>query len=242
MTDAIVTEMAVGHFRTPRGRAADMTFRIGTNDWNTLNACMTEDEYGLRDWRGTGWAIDIGGYLGGVGIGLALDNPELRVLIVEPVPDNARLIGENIARNGVGDRVTLIEGAAGDGSPVSVWYGYRGTESLEHHRFVGNSSIAYDTAGEFAHETSEFAASRTLRSLVAETGAERIALLKIDCEGGEWEILTDSTVALVDYIVGEAHSVRGHRGDDVHGLLDATHLVTIQGDPAATCEFRAVAR
>ena len=40
-------------FLTPRGVQVLMTIREGTNDWNTLNACMTEDEYGLRDWHGT---------------------------------------------------------------------------------------------------------------------------------------------------------------------------------------------
>src|SRR5690349_6287046 len=98
-----------------------MTIRDGSNDYNTLNACMTEDEYHLADFHGSGWAVDVGGYLGGVAISLALDNPELRVLVIEPVPDNIRLIRENIERNDLTERVTLIEGAVGDGSPVEVW-------------------------------------------------------------------------------------------------------------------------
>jgi FkbM family methyltransferase len=244
-TGMTVTERAGEHtlsFRTPRGRLATMTIREGTNDWNTLNACMTEDEYGLRDWQGTGWAIDVGGYLGGVGIGLALDNPDLRVLIVEPVPDNARLIEQNIEQNGLGERVSLLVGAIGDGTPVDVWHSYQGTVAAEHHRFVGNSTLAYDNGGALPHETAHFEQSYTLGDLIAVLGAERIALLKIDCEGGEWAFLDSSAVALCDVITGEAHSVRGHRGDDVIGLLATTHDVTISGDGAATCEFRAVAR
>lgn len=244
VTDARTTEQAtvIAEFRTPRGVPARMHIREGTNDWNTLNACMTEDEYGLRDWSGSGVAIDIGGYLGGVAIGLALDNPGLRVVVVEPVPDNADLIAANIELNGVGDRVDLVVGAAGDGSPVDVWYGYRGSESLEHHRFVGNSSLAYDHGGEVAHDTAGYPTSWTLSALIRKAGADRVALLKVDCEGGEWSILDTSAVALCDVIVGEAHAVRGHRGDDIVALLDATHTVTLQGDTAGTCEFRAVAR
>jgi len=235
-------------FHTPRGVPVPMTIRQGTNDWNTLNACMTEDEYGLRDWHGTGWALDIGGYLGGVGIGLAVDNPDLRVLIVEPVPDNIRLIRANIALANVGDRVELVEGAIGDGGPVSVWHGYQGTEAAEHHRFVGNSSLAYDHGGELAHEETVYQ-SLTLGDLMVEALTERFALVKIDCEGGEWAFLEDPDVASCDVILGEAHSVRGHRGDDIVGLLSATHDVTLYGNQGevideapATCGFRAVAR
>jgi FkbM family methyltransferase len=238
----------VAEFRTPRGRPALMTIRDGTNDWNTLNACMTEDEYGLRSFNGNGWALDIGGYLGGVGIGLALDNPGLRVLIVEPVPANVRLIRENIARNGVGDRVELLHNVVGDGGPVSVWHGYSGSETAEHHRFVGNSSLAYDHGGELTHETSEFAESLTLMDLVMRTADSDhrggVDLLKIDCEGGEWAFLDDTYLgqARCRLILGEAHAVRGHRGDDIIELLSATHDVTISGDGAGTCEFRAVVK
>jgi FkbM family methyltransferase len=230
----------VAEFRTPRGRPALMTIRDGTNDWNTLNACMTEDEYQLRSFNGNGWALDIGGYLGGVGIGLALDNPGLRVLIVEPVPDNIRLIKDNIARNGVGDRVELIEGAIGDGGPVEVWHGYQGTVTAEHHRFVGNSSLAYDHGGELQHDTTTYK-SLTLHDLLKRSDYP-VDLLKIDCEGGEWSFLATPFVMDCTVILGEAHAVRGHRGDDIIELLSATHDVTISGDGAGTCEFRAVAK
>jgi FkbM family methyltransferase len=240
MTTTAISER-VAEFRTPRGRPALMTIRDGTNDWNTLNACMTEDEYGLRSFNGNGWALDIGGYLGGVGIGLALDNPGLRVLIVEPVPDNIRLIKDNIARNGVGDRVTLVEGAIGDGGPVEVWHGYQGTVTAEHHRFVGNSSLAYDHGGELQHDTTTYE-SVTFVDLCVLYCDGPFDLVKIDCEGGEWSFLDDPDIGAAKLIVGEAHAVRGHRGDDIIELLSATHDVTISGDGAGTCEFRAVAK
>lgn len=247
MTATVEVVERVVRFRTPRGRAADMTIREGTNDWNTLQACMTEDEYGLRDWRGTGWAFDIGGYLGGVGIGLALDNPQLRVLIVEPVPDNARLIRENVARNDVGDRVTVIENAVGgrNREPVKVWFNYSGSESLLHHANVGNSSIAYDHGGEAAHDEIIYSDPESIGTLVdAAEWPDTIDLIKIDCEGGEWAIFGDRHELDgrgVKLIVGEAHAVRGHRGSDIVGLLPGFD-VALSGDTNGTCEFRAVLR
>ncbi len=228
-------EIEQGQFRTPAGHPVQMLYRRGTNDWNTLNATLDQDEYRLP--RGqSGTALDVGGYLGSVGIALAKDNPELRVTIVEPVPPNADLIERNIDLNGLTDRVTLVRGAVGmGGESVDVWYGYRGNESVEHHAFVGNSTLAYDNAGELAHETRTYEA-RGLGDFLP------IDFLKIDCEGGEWAFLDSPKVGEVGTIVGEAHSVRGHKGGDITALLAATHDVTLQGDAEGTCEFRAVRR
>lgn len=227
-------------FRTPRGRTVDMVIREGTNDWNTLNACMTEDEYGLADWHGSGVALDIGGYLGGVGIALAVDNPALRVVIVEPVPLNAALIRKNIDGAGVSDRVSLVEGAVGDGSDVTVMFNYTGSESMEHHAWVGNSTLAYEDS-RHGHESLTYR-SVTLRDLIRDAGAERISLCKIDTEGAEWAFLDSTAVALVDEFRGEWHPVRGHVQTDMLALLGGTHDVTFDGPEAGPGGFRAVTR
>lgn len=231
----MTTGLLVRQLTTPGGRRAGFVYRPGTSDWNTIQASVAQDEYGLpRD--ASGHAVDIGGYLGTVGISYALDNPAASVTIVEPVPGNADLIETNIEANGVGDRVTLIRGAAGrGGEAVEVWYGYQGNELAEHHAWVGNSSLAYDGAGMLPHESVTYAAT-PLADLVP------CAWLKIDCEGGEWAILDSPAVAGIDVIVGEAHAVRGHRGRDIIDLLGATHDVTLVGGGEGTCEFRAVRR
>lgn len=231
------TETEAG-WRTPNGNPIAFRFREDTNDWNTISACTTEDEYGLRGHPISGRVLDVGGYLGSVGITIAVDNPDAQVTIVEPVPSNAALIRHNAERNGVSDRVTLIEGAVGKGGEsVEVWFGYRGNVSAEHHAFVGNSSLAYDHGGALDHDTVTYKA-RSLASLVG----DGLAFLKIDCEGGEWAFLKGPALARIDRIVGEAHSVRGHTGGDIVALLAETHEVTLTGDPGATCGFTAVRR
>lgn len=224
-----------GTWQTPGGRSLTIFYREDTNDWNTVSATLTHDEYHLP--RGmSGHAVDVGGYLGTVGIALAADNPDLRVTIIEPVPPNAELIRRNIEANDLADRITLIEGAvSGDKKRVTVWYGYRGNESAEHHAFVGNSTIAYDNGGKLEHESITYKPV-LLADLVP------IDYLKIDCEGGEWSILTGD-LSDIGTIVGEAHAVRGHKGRDIVKLLERTHEVTLSGDDLdGTCEFAAVPR
>lgn len=229
--------MVEGQFKTPAGHPCTFAYREGTNDWNTLNASLNEDEYSLpHDLSGV--ALDIGGYLGSVGIALALDNPALRVVIIEPVPDNIILIGRNIALNDVGGRVHLVGGAVGDGAFVDIGYRYQGSDVLEHHAFVGNSSLADGL--DVPHETVRYH-TITLNELVKDWGP--IAYMKLDTEGAEWAFLDPyGDLDHVQTIVGEAHAVDGHRGLDIVGLLEPTHHVTTYGDTDGTCEFKAVLR
>jgi FkbM family methyltransferase len=235
-------------FYTPRGQAARCRYRTDTSDWNTLYSALNEDEYGLRPLTLTGLALDIGAHIGAVTLGLALDNPDLRVIAVEPVPDNARLLRENVVLNGLKDRVTVIEGAAGRGE-VTVWYGYRGSETAEHHAFIGNSSLAYDHGGENEHDEISYW-GWTLSALLdlgvdfayIAPDAASLALVKIDNEGGEYDFLADPAVSRCERIVGEWHNVRGHVQTDIASLLGATHVVTFSGPVGGPGGFLAVRR
>jgi FkbM family methyltransferase len=225
-------------FLTPKGRTVTFRYRPDTNDWNTLWACLNEDEYGLRSLPTIRTAVDVGGYLGGIGIGLALDHPHARVLIIEPVPDNVALIDWAIDANRVRERVEVVAGAVGDGRKVEVAYGYRGTPALEHHAWVGNSTLAYDApGGALEHDTVSY------RSLTVRDVVKRIApdILKIDTEGAEWAFLAHDA-ALLPRIVGEWHPVRQHTQAEFAALLAATHDVTFSGPENGPGGFVAVAR
>jgi len=223
----------ISTFRTPRGLTVTMTWREGTSDWNTLNACMTEDEYGFRGRSLAGVAVDVGAHIGGVTVGLALDNPGLHVIAIEPVPDNVMLLRENVARAGVSDRVTIHQNAAGGSGPVTVWYGYRGDEAAEHHAYIGNSSLAYDRAAPISHQTVRYPKPVRLSALGL------LSVVKIDCEGGEYVILEDPAAASIPLILGEWHPVRHKTQADVTALL-APHVVTFTGPAAGPGGFEAV--
>jgi FkbM family methyltransferase len=216
-------------YRTPNDRQAIMYIRESTNDHNTCFASMNEDEYGLRGLALFGVALDLGGYLGTVAVGLLIDNPDLVVHCVEPIPENVTLIWRNAASNGVADRLTVHEAAIGDGRPVTINYAWSGDENGLHHAFVGNGN------------TTSGADDQPHKSIVVPTLTPSFfpaaSLVKMDAEGGEWGFLSAGAL-VADLIIGEWHPVDGHTREDLVALLPR-HEVAFTGPEGGPGGFRA---
>ena len=153
-------------------------------------------------------AVDIGAHVGVVSIYLALRYPDIRIVAVEPIPENLTLLRHNLKVNGVEDRVMVVPKAiTSDGRDVVLC----GDLSFN----SGGSSLV-EKGGEATKWT---VSSLTLEDLFTEYGITRCKVLKIDCEGAEYEVLRASEQLLdqVDYLVGEFHDVEGQ---DPIALLD----------------------
>jgi FkbM family methyltransferase len=187
-----------GLFRTPRGRSLSMAYREDTNDYNVLNACMTEDEYDLKGLNLTGIALDVGAHIGGVTIALALDNPELHVVALEAVPPNVELLRENVERQGLGDRVTILHGAAGKGKTATVRWAFSGDAVGLHHAFIGNAVMPEANLNSSKTTTVDV---WTVAALVKAHGPFTFA--KVDCEGCEYPFLNGTCE--IPLIRGEEH-------------------------------------
>jgi FkbM family methyltransferase len=208
---------------SPRGRKVTLGYREETSDLATIGSTfrlwgILHDEYRLADIHSEGLMVDVGGHIGSVAIAFLVDNPEARAVAVEPLPENIEMIRENAERAGVADRLTVIAGAFGT---TKVAYGHTD------HRYIGNITGAN---GEVAT-----VAQITLADIVAEHGP--VAVLKTDCEGGEWALLAEPAIADVPLIIGEYHTSGPVA---LHALLQKTHTVT--SDTGSTGNFRAVAK
>lgn len=234
-------DIAPAWFRTPQGRSALAYVREGTNDWNTANSCLTEDEYRTAGLTFRGTFLDIGGYLGTLSLAILLDHPDTEAIIVEPLPENIDLIARNLAVNGLTSRAAIVRGVVGTGE-VTINYAFTDSENDLHHAFVGNSGIV--SAADRPHRSVTYQALH-YRDLTSED----VAYIKIDCEGGEWGFLDDPAVTTVPLIVGEFHPVllpdgaTGSR-ERLEALLGATHDITYADEPGkpAAWGFSAVRR
>lgn len=211
---------------TPHGHPARMGVRDQTNDLSVVYSIFDHDEYGIPEGL-TGHAIDVGAHIGAWTVAVALDNPDLRVTAIEALPSNIDVLTANVAANGLADRVDIIWGAAGIGhGPTTIRFDFRGSPDADVHRFIGNQRMAPGVESS-AVEVPTFGLGRLVGK-----GAR---LMKIDCEGCEFALLTGTALRRVDEIVGEYHDV------GIVRLLEKTHTVTTDGTESFG-GFRAVRR
>lgn len=144
--------------------------------------------------------IDIGGYIGDFALYAVKHINALKVISCEPSPHNWALLQKNVAQNNLGDRIKTINKAVTDGRDImmNVDAPPRGQARVS----------AYG----FNDQPKKLVRGITLDALIAEHDLTRIDLVKIDCEGGEYDILLQApseTLKRIHNIVFEYHAIEG---------------------------------
>lgn len=158
--------------------------------------------------------VDIGAGFGDFSVLAGREAPNGQVLAFEPFPDSFQLLEENLRRN----RVSNVEAvrAAVTAEKRDVRLDFSTFEPLQ---VSSNKSGVANGA--------ETVPSVTLTEVVERTPDHRIDLLKLDCEGCEYEVLMESpstTIDRVDRVVMEYHELGG---DQTYKTLVA--LLTSRG-------------
>ena len=225
---------------TPRRhREAFFHTRNDTNDAALILGIVRDDEYDLAKLSDlAGMAVDVGAHIGAVSVALALDHPNLQVIAIEAVPENVEVLRANILANDLTHRIAVVQAAAAapGRKRVSMLWGYRS---------AGDEPVGYVTDSRYIaniYDKRADADRHTVKAIdLAEVmdGLDRIALLKIDCEGCEWGFLASERTKDVDLIVGEFHN-----GAGIEGLCELLpdHEVTQVGGLDDVGLFRAVRR
>ncbi len=160
-------------------------------------------DYGPVPERGV--VLDLGASVGTFALHAAASSPGAALYAYEPSPEAFRLLEDNVRMNGLESRVTLVNAAVGARSePRELYVKGRLFPSL-HARGPGAASVQVDCL--------------TLPDVLAAHGIESVALLKLDVEGAEHELLRGTppeTLARVAQIRMEAHDLPG--GQDVESL------------------------
>lgn len=142
-----------------------------------------------------GRVVDIGANIGAFLLDCAFRRPGLTFHAYEPNPESFETLERNMDANGLRDRVTLFnEAVTGRGGTSALWR--------------GGGSLA---AGVFAADARDEARTIQVPGVPLSTVVERaghIALLKIDAEGAEADVLESAdahTLDRIHAIVGEYH-------------------------------------
>jgi FkbM family methyltransferase len=147
--------------------------------------------------------VDIGGFIGDFALYAATHLKARRVVVCEPSPSNWALLVKNIQDNHCEDRVAMVNKAVSDASVVML-----DIDAPDR----GQARISAYRPSRCEKKPVECI---SLESLFTEFKLTEVDLLKIDCEGGEYDILLSAPSKVfsgVKNIVFEFHEIDGFQG------------------------------
>lgn len=177
------------------------TFRNNTWDRDIWECIVNKNEYSIiDDWHGT--VIDIGGHIGSFSYFMLVHKKAHKIIAIEPDPTNFSLLQHNLQPFINNNQAIVIHAGIGNpGSKLCI------EQPLENMANTGGVSYKISENGTID--------SISLDSLIQMAGNEPI-LLKLDCEGCEYEALAScDNLHRISAIVGEYHV----RGDNSYSFL-----------------------
>lgn len=167
----------------------------------TIIEVIVFEEYGSVQ-KSLATIVDIGANIGVSSVWLAQKYPEATIWSFEPAPSTFSRLQVNVALNGIESRVHLIAAAAA------------GTNG--HGTFaIGPTS---STSSLSNSESTGICVNLISLPAILEMVGGQVDLMKIDCEGGEYDFFacaSQDALKAIRHIVGEAHDV----GSERHGIM-----------------------
>ena len=174
--------------------------RSGMDVWAVketfLDAFYTQ--YGVNIQNG--WTVmDIGAAFGDFSIFAAYGNPQTVIYAFEPFPDSYALLIKNLAMNAIDNVIAFQE---------AVWCRCGGL-ALDVSEGEPLKVVSKDADAVMEKDDTVIIEALTLKHFLDRQGLEKVDLLKLDCEGAEYEILIEAPSALskIDRIIMEYHDL-----------------------------------
>jgi FkbM family methyltransferase len=157
--------------------------RSGTREWDVIHELIFAGGYGralsyLKEQSGRPVVLDLGGNIGVFSLLAARQQPASLIHAYEPGPPNYRLFEMNcLANPGLAENIQLHKEAVAGQNRRAQWF-------FDNANPGGSGLYGNGAAGQEVQ-------IRSFAEIVAELGTE-IALVKIDIEGAEYELLAGS--------------------------------------------------
>lgn len=184
-------------------------FRDNTWDSNIWNSIVHGNEYGIvQPWPHN--VIDIGGHIGSFSFKMLSQHGTKKVVILEPNIDNYNLLINNLQEFILQNKVIAFNRGIGPpNSKISI----------------NNSNLGVNTGGSFYAPSDSGVDSISLDDLIDVVDDGSPILLKIDCEGCEYEALVSCTkLNKINCIVGEFHNTPTKNVRDIRNMLSDYHF------------------
>jgi len=166
-------------------------FRPSTKDEDVWRSVYERNEYNLKDGLDGAVVVDVGGHIGSFACACA-ERGAASIHVYEPSPSNFKILTQNCAPYA---QITTHN------FPITMATG--DLVSLIEEEF--NTGAAHI---ELASDTKSSLSGVSFIDALKQSAVKRIDVLKLDCEGSEWDILTGTPVEIwseIGEVVGEYH-------------------------------------
>ncbi len=187
-----------------------LTLRPDSGDAYVFREVFIDDVYQLNALLGPlDTVVDLGANIGLFSLRAA--RQARRVVAVESCAANCDLARRNLARNGLEDRITLVEAAATGESQAHV--------RLHLSQHAGGHSLQRHLAVRWPNDAVSLVRAISLADLFDEYRIQRCSLLKCDIEGSEYAVIERAPLEILQRV--ERFLIEAHPGRDDrpwHGL------------------------
>lgn len=169
----------------------------GRRSLQFLNSIMFNKMYGMPHQQEI--IVDIGANKGLFAIFFAnqLRGKDLKIYCFEPHPNTYRILQNNVQLNNLGSNISISQKVVSAERVANKSF------------FIARDSFDYSVFNEYESEENIIVENITLPSIIDENKIDKIDLLKMNCEGSEYEILMnipDSYLRKISEIRMEFHN------------------------------------
>jgi FkbM family methyltransferase len=181
----------------------DTSYRDSNHFFNEALGTNSKDSphpYNFRhiDFKEGDVVIDIGGNLGLTSICLARMYPFLTIYCFEPIEENFRYLLRNLEMNHITNVHAFQLAVTSDGRPMEF--------TFNETRSVRSGNVVNAQMASSYHPKMVSVRSIAFDEIFRLHGITKCKLLKIDCEGSEYDILNQTALLpAIEYICGETH-------------------------------------
>lgn len=202
-----IAQYQISRFETYAGRRFSMDACILYE-----NSILGVYEDYIPNLKPNDWVIDVGAHIGSFSIHLARRFPKLRIVSIEPHPINFELLTNNIGINNLTSTIQPLHAAVGKrNGRASLYEDFGNTAGGSIHNTSSNT-IRYKTK------------LTTLANLFTTYHIPRCEVLKLDCEGAEYEILRSTPSGVLKWIQTIIMEI-----NEENRVADLTRYLTEQG-------------
>jgi FkbM family methyltransferase len=188
-------------------RPNPIQFEVPESLYQVFKEIFMEDFYEADELMGklpnNPLVIDIGANAGFFNVLLFSKNKNARVLAYEPLPSNIALFKKTIAKNALLKNIRLSQVAVTGISKDSIDLF---TEDTEDNTVVSSVFSDFNKL----NQKKITVPAQSLTSIIQQNNFEKIDLLKLDCEGSEYDIIYNTDAAVlkkVNMMVVEVHQI-----------------------------------